>query len=106
MQSVAATFAGGVQKESREMCVVIKADVQGSAEALARAFGELKLENDEAIVSVKVLVAEAGDVTKTDIAIATVTPDTAVIAFNCAANTAAMEEARVVGVPIGYYSIV
>ena len=105
MDSVAAAFAGGVQKQRREMCVVVKADVQGSAEALARAFGELKLENDEAIVSVKVLVAEAGDVTKTDIAIASVTPDTTVIAFNCAANMAAMDDARTLGVPIGYYNI-
>jgi len=106
MASVSAAFSGGVQKEKREMCVVVKADVQGSAEALARSFDELKLENDEAIVSVKVLVAEAGDVTKSDIAIASVTPDTTVIAFNCAANMAAMDDARIMGVPIGYYSIV
>lgn len=106
MESVAATFAGGVQKEKREMCVVVKADVQGSAEALKRAFSELKLENDEAIVTVKVLVAEAGDVTKTDIAIASVTPDTSVIAFNCAANMAAMDDARVSEIEIGYYNII
>jgi len=104
MSSVAAAFAGG-QKETREMCVVVKADVQGSAEALSRAFSELKLEDEESIVTVKVLVAESGDVTKTDIAIASVTPDTSVIAFNCAANMAAMEDARTMNVPIGYYSI-
>lgn len=106
MESVAASFAAGGIKEKREMCVVVKADVQGSAEALSRSLSELKLENDEAVVTVKVLVAEAGDVTKTDIAIASVTPDTTVIAFNCAANMAAMDDARVMGVPIGYYSIV
>lgn len=105
MSSVAAAFAGG-QKETREMCVVVKADVQGSAEALSRAFSELKLEDEESIVTVKVLVAESGDVTKTDIAIASVTPDTSVIAFNCAANMAAMEDARTMNVPIGYYSII
>lgn len=107
MQSVAATFsADGTFKESREMCVVVKADVQGNAEALTRALSDLKLEDDEAIVTIKVLVSESGEVTKSDVAIATVTPDTTIIAYNCAANYAAIEEARGLGIPIEYYSIV
>jgi len=106
MESVQASFSGGVQKQKREMCVVVKADVQGSAEALSRSLADLRLEDDEAIVTVKVLVSEAGDVTKTDIAIASVTDDTTVIAFNCAANMAAMDDARVMNVPIEYYNIV
>jgi len=97
--------AGGI-KERREMCVVVKADVQGSAEALSRSLSELKLENEEAMVTVKVLVSEAGEVTKSDVAIASVTPGTTILAFNCAANFAAMEDARISGVPIEYYSIV
>jgi len=105
MGAVAAQFGGGV-KENREMCVVLKADVQGSAEALARSLSELKLEDDESRVTVKVLVSEAGDVTKSDIQIASVTPGTTVIAFNCAANYAAQEDARMMGVPIEYYNIV
>ena len=107
MQSVAATFAAdGKFKERREMCVVVKADVQGSAEALTHALQELKLENDEAIVTIKVLVSEAGEVTKSDVAMASVTPDTTILAFNCAANYAATEDARQMGIPIEYYSIV
>ena len=92
-------------KERREMCVVVKADVQGSAEALTRALSELKLENDEAIVTIKVLISEAGEVSKSDIAVASVTPDTTVLAFNVAANFAAQEDARMANVPIEYYSI-
>merc|ERR1712127_142624 len=107
MQSVAATFAAdGKFKERREMCVVVKADVEGNAEALTRALTDLKLEDDEAIVTIKVLVSESGEVTKSDVAIATVTPDTTIIAYNCAANYAAIEEARGLGIPIEYYSIV
>lgn len=107
MQSVAATFAAdGKFKEQREMCVVVKADVQGSAEALTAALRDLKLENDEAIVTIKVLVSEAGEVSKSDVAIASVTPETTIIAFNCAANYAATEDARAQGIPIEYYSIV
>ncbi|KAL3793959.1 hypothetical protein HJC23_009442 [Cyclotella cryptica] len=105
MKSVAGLFSGG-QKELREICVVVKADVQGSAEALSRSLSDLKLENDEVKVKIKVLVSEAGDVTKSDIAVASVTPETTVIAFNTGANQAAMDDARALGVPIQYYSVV
>lgn len=88
------------------MCVLVKADVQGSAEALTRALQDLKLENDEATVTVKVLVSEAGEVSKSDIAIASVTSDTTVLAFNVPASFAAMEDARTQDIPIEYYSIV
>lgn len=104
MGSVAAAF--GSTKDRREMCVVVKADVQGSAEALTRALQELKLENEEAVVTVKVLVSEAGEVSKSDVAIASVTPDTTVLAFNVAASFAAMEDARSQNIPIEYYNIV
>jgi translation initiation factor IF-2 len=104
MSSVTRSFNQG--KERREMCVVVKADVQGSAEALGRALRELKREDDEAIVTVKVLISEAGEVSKSDVAIASVTPGTTIIAFNTAASNSAMEDARVAGIPIEYYSIV
>lgn len=104
MSSVTAAFAS--QKELREMCVVVKADVQGSAEALTRALRELKLENDEAVVTIKVLVSQTGEVSKSDIAIASVTPGTTVLAFGVAASYAAMEDARMANVPIEYYNIV
>lgn len=96
----------GASKETREMCVLVKADVQGSAEALTRSLRDLKLENDEAVVTVKVLVSEAGEVSKSDVAIASVTPGTTIIAFNVAASMAAMDDARALGIPIEYYSIV
>jgi len=104
MDSVSLTF--GATKESRFMYVIVKADVKGSAEALTRALEKLKLENDEAVVTVKVLVSDAGEVTKSDIAIASVTPGTTVIAFNVAASFAAMEDARTGNIPLEYYNIV
>jgi translation initiation factor IF-2 len=104
MENVALSF--GSRKARREMCVVVKSDVQGSAEALTRALQQLKLENDEVVVSIKVLVSEAGEVSKSDIAIASVTPKTTVIAFNVAASMAAMDDARMQKIPIEYYSIV
>ena len=55
-------------------------------------------ENDGAVATVMVLVSETGGVSKSDIAIASVTPGTTVIAFNVGASVAAMDDARAVGV--------
>jgi len=104
MDSISLTF--GATKENRFMYVIVKADVKGSAEALTRALEKLKLENDEAIVTVKVLVSDAGEVSKSDIAIASVTPGTTAIAFNVPASFAAMEDARTGNIPLEYYNIV
>ena len=104
MGSVSLAF--GASKESRFMYVLVKADVKGSAEALTRSLEGLRLENDEAIVTVKVLVSDVGEVSKSDIAIASVTPGTTVIAFNCAASMAAMDDARIGNIPLEYYNIV
>jgi len=57
-------------------------------------------------VTIKVLVSESGEVTKSDVAIASVASDTTILAYNCAANFAAAEDARQLGIPIEYYSIV
>lgn len=104
MGSIQSAFSATKQK--REMFVVVKADVQGSAEALTRSLRELKVEDDEAVVTVRVLVSEAGEVSKSDIAVAGVTPGTTVIAFNTPASFAAMEDARGANIPIEYYNIV
>ena len=51
------------------MCIVVKADMQGPAEALTRALTELRLENEESYVVIKVLVSNVGKVTKADVAV-------------------------------------
>jgi translation initiation factor IF-2 len=86
--------------------VIVKADLQGSAEVLTRALCKLKLEDDEGTLTVKVLVSEAGEISKSNIAIASVTPDITVVAFNVAASYAAMEDARIQNIPIKYYNII
>lgn len=104
MESMSKTFS--VNKEVREMCVVVKADVQGSAQALTRALRGLKLENSQVIVRIKVLVSEAGDVSKSDVAIASVTKGTTIVAFRCASTVAAMEDALIKRIPIEYHSLI
>jgi len=108
MANVADLIENGLmgRKVRKEMTVIVKADVQGSAEALARAFKELTLEDDESEVVVNVLVAAAGEVTKTDVSIAAVREGTTIIAFNVAATVTAMEEARLSKRPIKYFDVI
>jgi len=91
--------------ERKTVNVVIKADVQGSAEALADSLRQLKARDEIGEVTVKVLAAAAGEVTKSDVALASVS-DALVVAFNVAANFQAQEEARERGIDITYASIV
>ncbi len=87
--------------ESKHLSVVIKADVQGSIEALE---GSLKkLSNDE--VSVQVLHSAVGAISESDITLAKAS-DAFVIGFNVRANAQARDMAHRDGIDIRYYSII
>jgi translation initiation factor IF-2 len=87
--------------------LVVKTDVQESAEALTRALRELRFENVEAVVTFEVLVVcGTGEVSMCDVANASVTEDNTVIAFNVAASFSASDDARAALVPIEYYHII
>ncbi|PZW46968.1 translation initiation factor 2 (bIF-2) [Humitalea rosea] len=88
----------GVQKE---VAVVVKADVQGSAEAIGVTLG--KQGNDE--VKVRVLHSGVGQITESDIQLAKAS-DAVVIAFNVRATSQAREMATRDGIEIRYYSII
>ena len=87
--------------EQKEVAVVVKADVQGSAEALGVTLG--KLSRDE--VKVRVLHSGVGQITESDIQLAKAS-DAVVVAFNVRATTQARELAQREGVEIRYYSII
>jgi translation initiation factor IF-2 len=87
--------------DQKEVAVVVKADVQGSAEALGVTLG--KLSRDE--VRVRVLHSAVGQITESDIQLAKAS-DAVVIAFNVRATTQAREMASRDGVEIRYYSII
>ena len=87
--------------EQKEVAVVVKADVQGSAEALGVTLA--KLSRDE--VKVRMLHSGVGQITETDIQLAKAS-DAVVIAFNVRATTQARELAQREGVEIRYYSII
>jgi translation initiation factor IF-2 len=87
--------------EQKEVAVVVKADVQGSAEAIGFALG--KLGNEE--VRVRVLHSAVGQITESDVQLAKAS-DAVVVAFNVRATAQARELAQREGVDIRYYSII
>ena len=87
--------------ESKHLSVIIKADVQGSIEAIE---GSLKkLSNDE--VSVQILHSAVGAISESDITLAKAS-DAFVIGFNVRANAQARDMARRDSIDIRYYSII
>jgi translation initiation factor IF-2 len=81
--------------------VVIKADVQGSAEALRDALSKLST----AEVAVKVVSSGVGGITESDVMLA-VASKARIIAFNVRADAAARTAIKDNGVDLRYYSII
>ncbi len=84
-----------------EMPIVVKADVQGSAEAIIQAME--KIGNDE--VRVRVLHSGVGAITESDISLAEAS-GAPVFGFNVRANAPARTSANQKGVEIRYYSVI
>ena len=84
-----------------EMPILVKADVQGSAEAIVQAME--KIGNDE--VRVRVLHYGVGAITDTDVGLAEAS-GAPVMGFNVRANAYARNSANQKGVEIRYYSII
>ena len=87
--------------EKRLLPLVIKADVQGSVEAIQGALE--KLGTDE--VAVQTLQSGVGGITESDVILAQAS-GAAIIGFNVRANAQARERARRDGVEIRYYNII
>jgi translation initiation factor IF-2 len=98
LEEMLARIATGGQKE---VAILIKADVQGSAEALQATV--MKLEHEE--VKVRVLLASVGQITESDIQLAKAS-NAVIVAFNVRATAQARELAQREGVDIRYYSII
>ena len=88
-------------KDVAELPILVKADVQGSAEAIVQAMA--KIGNDE--VRVRVLHHGVGAITESDIGLAEAS-GAPVIGFNVRANASARNSANQKGVEIRYYSVI
>jgi translation initiation factor IF-2 len=87
--------------ESKNLPIIIKADVQGSQEALAQSLQKLST----AEVKVVIVHAAVGGITETDINLA-VASKAVVIGFNSRADALARKLAEANGVDIRYYNII
>ena len=85
----------------KELPILMKADVQGSAEAIVQAME--KIGNEE--VRVRVLHSGVGAITETDVGLAEAS-GAPVIGFNVRANAPARNAANQKGVEIRYYSVI
>ncbi len=93
---------GQIEKGNlKQLNLIVKADVQGSVEAVKSALE--KLSNDE--VKVKVIHANVGAVTESDVTLADVS-NAIIIAFNVRPEPLAKDKAEKSGVEIKTYSVI
>ncbi|HYC10194.1 MAG TPA: translation initiation factor IF-2, partial [Steroidobacteraceae bacterium] len=89
------------EEKAGVVSVLIKADVQGSAEALREALSKLST----AEVQVKVIASGLGGITVSDVQLAAASR-ALVIGFNVRADAGAREAVKETGVEVRYYSII
>jgi translation initiation factor IF-2 len=89
------------EQASETIQLIVKADVQGSAEALRDALS--KLATDE--VAVKVIASGVGGITESDVTLAAASR-ARIIGFNVRADGAARSAMKDTGVEVNYYSII
>lgn len=86
----------------KKLPVLIKADVQGSLEAIKSALGELK--NDE--VEIQIIHSGIGGITESDVVLADASEHCYIIGFNVRPTGAVKNKAKELGVEIKTYSII
>jgi len=94
-------FAQMGEEKAGLVSVLIKADVQGSAEALREALTKLSTEE----VQVKVIASGLGGITESDVQLAAASK-ALVIGFNVRADAGARDAVKETGVEVRYYSII
>lgn len=100
-QSMEQLFATASNSDLKELPVILKTDVQGSAEAIAGSLA--KMDNTE--VTTRVIHSAVGGISESDVSLAQTT-GASIIAFNVRANKQAKEMADKEGIEIRYYSII
>jgi len=98
LETLAATMAAG---EVKDLNLIVKADVQGSVEAIIQSLE--KLTSDE--VHVKVIHGAVGAITESDIVLADVS-NAIIIGFNVRPGTSIAEKAKETGVDIKLYRVI
>jgi translation initiation factor IF-2 len=89
------------EKEAKELALIIKADTQGSAEAITEAISKLSTEKCQ----VKVVHTGVGGITETDVVLASAS-DAIIVGFNVRPDTKALEIAEREGVSLELHTII
>ena len=89
--------------QTKELRVVVKADVQGSVEVLRKTLEEVAADNKE--VSVRVLHAAVGGITESDVLLAEAS-DAIIVGFQVIASQHARAEAEHRGVDVRLYRVI
>ncbi len=92
---------GSEQQAERILNIVLKADVQGSTEALTQALSEISAPN----IKVKIISSGVGGSTESDVNLA-LASNAIMIGFNVRANTEARKLIETEGVDVHYHSII
>ena len=91
----------GSSKDKKTIPIMIKADVQGSTEAIKESL--IKLENDE--VEIDIVSSSIGGITESDINLAEAS-DAFIIGFNVRADSTARKMIKDSNIDIKYYSVI
>ena len=94
-------FASLEAAQSKALKVVVKADAQGSVEAIVEALK--KIESDK--VSLEIIHSDVGTITENDVALASAS-NAVILGFHTRLDTTAAEKAKREGVQIKLYAII
>ena len=94
-------MGGGVKNRVEEFTLLVKADVQGSAEAISQLLAELQAEE----VKARVVYSGVGDVNESDVSLAA-TSGAMIVGFNVRAGVQARAAAERMGVEIRRHSVI
>ncbi len=96
-------FAQMQASQTKELRVVVKADVQGSIEVLRKTVEDIGKDNEE--VTVRVLHAAVGGITESDVLLAEAS-NAVIIGFHVIADAHARQEAETRGVDVRIYRVI
>lgn len=101
LEDIFAQFQAG---KTKELTVIIKADVQGSLQPIVDSLHELSEENEEGI-KVRILAAEVGNISESDVMLASAS-SAMILGFNVNVDNASRSSADAQGVEIRSYSVI
>ncbi len=93
---------GYMSGEIKQIPIIIKTDVSGTAEAIEKEMGKLNLEN----IAFKIIQAGVGDINESDFKMAASDKNSIIVGFNVKADKRAVDMNETVGLPIKIFDTI